>query len=371
MLSLFDDYCVHQSANPVRRPVTDDPAAYDRYFANGFERDGGYYFAFGLGRYPNRQVMDAAVAFIINGTNHSFFVSARDPEEPTQMTLGPLTLNIDSPMRGMTVSLDANDSGIRCKLTWSARSAPLQEQRSTNLSEGDLKEDATRWTQFGCWEGWFEIDGVRTEVRPDKCPGVKDRSWGIRRWGVGKPDEAKPVKRDFFFWNWIPLNFGDLCIHSLRLEDGQGNTHREQSILAPMYANEKLVPVNERAIRKIDHWQHQYEVAKPTRSLVGGKIRLIGEGGGEIVLSRPMFTGFTHGIGYGHPKWRHGVWHGELVTGHERWKLADVDYYATRFGLLHQVVNATFDGKKGIGFIEQMIVGPYEPLGLGDQTDAV
>jgi hypothetical protein len=370
MLSLFDDYCVHQSANTIRQPATDDPNAYDRYFANGFETNGGYYFALGLGRYPNRGVMDAAITFLIDGTHHSFFVSARDPDEPTQMTLGPLALSIDSPMRRMTVSLEPNDSGLSCRLTWSARSAPLQEDRNIDVSGEYTREDATRWTQFGCWEGWFEIDGVRTEVRPERCPGVKDRSWGVRRWGLGKSEPSKAPKQ-CFFWNWIPLNFGDFCVHSLRFEDGDGNTQRQQSLVAPMYADDTLVPIHERGVRRIARWEHEYEVSRERRSLIGGRIRLSGEHGGEIALSGPKLTAWTYAIGYGHPKWRHGAWHGELATGHERWNVAQVDYHATRFGLMHQIVEATFNGRKGIGFIEQMIVGPYQPYGLADQHDSI
>ena len=91
LLTALDDFCVHQSANVVRRPVSDSPNVYDRYFANGFARDGSYYFAISLGRFANRQVMDAAITFQLGGVHHSFFASRRDPEDPTRAEVAFVT----------------------------------------------------------------------------------------------------------------------------------------------------------------------------------------------------------------------------------------------------------------------------------------
>ncbi|MBK7251103.1 MAG: hypothetical protein IPI06_09575 [Gammaproteobacteria bacterium] len=98
-LSALDDYCIHQCARVIREPATDDESAYDRYFANGFARDGSYYLAVSLGRYPNRGIMDAAITFQINGVHHSFFASRRAPDEPTEMTLGSSRCASKNPCR--------------------------------------------------------------------------------------------------------------------------------------------------------------------------------------------------------------------------------------------------------------------------------
>jgi hypothetical protein len=373
MLSLFDDYCIHQSPAPIRQPETSDQNAYDRYFANGFARDGRYYFAIALGRYANRGVMDAEITFLIGGVHHSFFASRGDPEEPSHMKLGEFELKIDDPMRVMTVSLAPNDSGLSCRLRWQSRSAPLEEARHTMRSNGRIVNDATRMTQFGCWEGWFEIDGVRIEVRPEHCPGVKDRSWGLRQ--GSNQSGGRPEPRQTLFWNWVPLNFGDFCVHSLRVEDANGRVALQDSLLAPMYTSEQLIPIHETTLSRFDIWAHDYKILQHTGQIVGGTITL---GDQEkpaqqrkIEIGPPLLTAWPTSVGYGHPKWGHGLWHGELATAHERWNVADVDFSKSRFALMHQIVNVTCDGRQGIGFVEQMIVGPYPRYGLIGQSDAV
>ena len=57
MLTSFDDYPIHQTAEPVAQPASGDRNVYDRYFFNGYSRDGDLFFAAALGLYPNRGVM--------------------------------------------------------------------------------------------------------------------------------------------------------------------------------------------------------------------------------------------------------------------------------------------------------------------------
>ena len=51
MLSKFDDYPIHQTPEPIAHPVTGDRNFYDRYFFNGFSRDGELFFAAAIGLY--------------------------------------------------------------------------------------------------------------------------------------------------------------------------------------------------------------------------------------------------------------------------------------------------------------------------------
>ena len=49
MLSLYDDYPIHQTADPVAHPSTSDLNFYDRYFFNGFSQTGDLYFGASMG----------------------------------------------------------------------------------------------------------------------------------------------------------------------------------------------------------------------------------------------------------------------------------------------------------------------------------
>ena len=62
MLTKADDFPIHQTSEPVAHTNSSDRNFYDRYFFNGYARDGSVYFAAALGSYPNRHVTDAAVS---------------------------------------------------------------------------------------------------------------------------------------------------------------------------------------------------------------------------------------------------------------------------------------------------------------------
>ena len=77
-------------------------------------------------------------------------------------------------------------------------------------------------------------------------------------------------------------------------------------------------------------------------------------------------------IGYGpHPTWGHGTYHGELAVEREDFSLADVDPADPRQLHNHAIsrVTRSREGESdevGMGILETMILGPYEPLGFAD-----
>ena len=90
MLTSFDDYPIHQTAEPVAQPASGDRNVYDRYFFNGYSRDGDLFFAAALGLYPNRGVMDAAFSVVRGGRQHVVRASRRAPLDRRDTRVGPL-----------------------------------------------------------------------------------------------------------------------------------------------------------------------------------------------------------------------------------------------------------------------------------------
>ena len=58
MLSKLDDYPVHQTSEPLAHPASSDRHVYDRYWFNGYQDDGAFYFGIGAALYPNLEIMD-------------------------------------------------------------------------------------------------------------------------------------------------------------------------------------------------------------------------------------------------------------------------------------------------------------------------
>ena len=79
MLSAYDDFPIHASADPIATPASSDPNHYDRYWFNGHQRDGDFYLGAAMGHYPVRGVIDAAFSLVKDGLEHSIFASGAMP----------------------------------------------------------------------------------------------------------------------------------------------------------------------------------------------------------------------------------------------------------------------------------------------------
>ena len=87
----LDEYPIHQTPLSMQHVGTSDRNFYDRYFFNGYSRDGSLYFGAALGLYPNRKVMDAAFAVLRDGEEVSVIASRRAPLDPTETRVGPIS----------------------------------------------------------------------------------------------------------------------------------------------------------------------------------------------------------------------------------------------------------------------------------------
>src|SRR5262245_15848570 len=189
MLTSFDDYPVHQTAEPVAAPSTGDRNFYDRYFFNGYSRAGDLFFAAALGVYPNRRVMDAAFSVVKDGRQWVVRASRLAPLERTETTAGPIAIDVVEPLRVLRVRVGENPHGLACDVTFTARTAAIEEPRFTHRVAGRLVMDSTRLTQFGSWGGSLSVDGQRIPIDATVL-GTRDRSWGIRI--VGEPEGGAP-----------------------------------------------------------------------------------------------------------------------------------------------------------------------------------
>jgi hypothetical protein len=359
VLSSFDDYPIHPSAEPIAHTASGDRNHYDRYWFNGYQPDGSLFFAIALGLYPNREVMDAAISVVHDGVQTSVHASRRAPLDRSETAVGPITLRVDEPLRRITVTLDDNESGITGSLTFVARTAACEEPRFTiRTARGRIVMDYTRLTQFGTWDGSLVINGA--EVRLDGARGTRDRSWGIRP--VGERDTGAPGPLPQFFWLWAPVHFDDVCTHFDVQEDARGRRSHAFGIQLPILGGGSSL------VSDVDGTaQVAWDIAwKPgTRRSRSASITI----GDAVVHLQPILDFQMCGIGYLHPAWGHGLWKGEEAVGVEAWKVDDIDPMAPQNIHVQQLCRATMGDRVGIGVLEQLVVGPHAPAGFADLLD--
>jgi len=371
MLNKLDDFPIHQTSEPIAHPATSDRNAYDRTWFNGFAQDGSYYFGIGMAVYPLRGILDCAFSVVTrNGRQHCFYGSRRAPAERTEMQVGPFRIEVIEPMRRTRVVLDKNASGITCDITFSARTASIQEVQQT-LREGARRVmDSTRFDQFGRWSGSIRHPDGEIAVSDQVCRGTKDRSWGVRR--VGEPEiGGAPSMPAGTFFLWAPLAWDDHITHAIFFDGTKGEALVREGLVAPLYASEAEVPgVEDGRVERMATARHRIKYHLGTRLAESAEIDLVNlDGNVRTIALEPILKFQMKGLGYFHPVWGQGMWKGEMETAGESFDPWELNPLAPENIHVQQVVRAT-DGKKtGIGVLEQICLGPYAPAGFTDFFD--
>jgi hypothetical protein len=371
MLNRLDDYPIHQTPEPVAHPATTDRNVYDRTWFNGYSPDGTRYFGVGMAIYPHRGVLDCAFSVVEQGgRQHSFFGSRRAPLERTDMQVGPFRIEVVEPLRRTRVVLDDNSSGLSCDLTFTGRTAPIQEGRQTLWHGGRRVMDATRFDQFGRWSGVVRHPDGEFSVDENVWHGTKDRSWGVRR--VGEPESGgAPAQPPSAFFLWAPLIWDDHVTHAIFFDGPKGEALVREGIEAPLYATEADIPdALVGTDQRMASAAHRVIYHPDTRLASSAEIDLTDlQGHTRTISLQPLLRFQMKGLGYFHPHWGQGVWKGEMETGGESFDPQTISLLAPENIHVQQVVQAS-DGKRtGIGVLEQVVIGPYEPAGFVDLFD--
>ncbi|HEY1738788.1 MAG TPA: hypothetical protein VGI86_08770 [Acidimicrobiia bacterium] len=378
MLSKFDDYPIHQTPAPIAHNVSGDRNAYDRYWFNGFYApedgaDGSFYFGIGAALYPNLGIFDCGLSIVRDGEQHAFHASRRASSEPADLRVGPFDIDVIEPMRRIRVSIDPNDTGIAADLTFTARTACVEEGRQTTTGGGRRTVmDSTRFAQFGRWDGWIEYDGKRVDIDAAHVRGVKDRSWGVRP--IAGPDPAFPPPQNIdaqIFFLWAPIHWNDRCTHFGAFENRHGRMWHFDGAILPVYDDLAAIPGSEDPNTEVmAAGEHEIDYLSGTRRAGHARIALVHQNGArdEIDLE-PLLCFRMKGIGYMHPEWGHGMWKGELAMAGESWKCDDLDPAAFQNQHIQQVVRARCGNDVGLGVLEQISFGPHERYGFTSILD--
>jgi hypothetical protein len=374
MLSKFDDYPIHQVAQPIAQPLSGDRNLYDRYWFNAIQEDGDFYIGIGSGIYPNLGILDCGLSIVHGGEQHAFHGSCRAPQEPTDVSCGPFRIDVIEPMRSLRVTLDPNETGIEGELTFTARTACVEEGRQTIRRGARLMMDATRFAQFGRWSGEIRYAGETLKLDPAHVFGVKDRSWGVRPIGPPDPGVApQPPSGVQVFFLWAPIHWKDRCTHFGVFEDEYARKFHWDGALVPVYDGGlgDIPGTTDEAIELLGEVDHAVRYIPGTRRAKGATIGLTRKTGEREEISlEPLLCFQMKGIGYMHPEWGHGHWKGELAIAGESWQCADLDPMALENQHIQQLVRATSsNGEQGVGILEQIAIGPHAGYGFKEFLD--
>lgn len=358
-LSKGDEFPLHQTPEPVAYSGT-DRNFYDRYFFNGYAPDGSGFFALAFGVYPHLDVADAHFSFIRGDTQYCLHASCELGMERMAMRVGPIAIEVIEPLQCLKVTIDETD-GIAGEFTFTGRAFPIEEPRFVHRIGPRAFMDYTRMTQNGHYKGWISLDGEREEMA-EGTVGTRDRSWGVRPVGMRdmQPMPGAPIPG--FFWQWTPINFsrGSLFFHVNN--DAHGEAWNTRAAWADDGAGADGIADGVGSMRT--------RLAPGTRWPSGGTLSLAVRGAPEQITFEPLTRFQMKGIGYTHPRWGHGMHHGPLRTEREDIDLAALDPLAPENLHVQMIAQVSTPDDNAIGVFEQLIIGPFSPLGLKGINDA-
>jgi len=358
MITKADDYPIHQTADPIAYTATSDRNFYDRYFFNGYARDGSVYFAAALGSYPNRQVLDAACSVVRGGRQYVVRASRLAGPERMDTRVGPIDVEVIEPLERLRLRIEPNQWGIAGDLLFTRRAPALEEPRFLRRIGGRIFMDYTRLTQHGEWTGTLTVGDERIDLGAQRFWGTRDRSWGVRP--VGEREAGAPSFPLQFFWLWAPLNFDDLCTHFDVNEDGAGEQWHAAGMVIPLGGSVQHMRAVSCRLSMQPGTRHARRAEIAMQPAVGDPL--------QITLD-PLYNFYMVGLGYGHPQWGHGMFVGENAVAGESWALSDIDASVPLHLHVQAVCRATVGARQGIGILEQLILGPHKPTGFKELFD--
>jgi hypothetical protein len=282
--------------------------------------------------------------------------------ERMDISAGPIRIEVIEPLHKLRVVVNDPERGIAADLVFTGRKAPIEEPRFIRRIGPRTLMDYTRLTQNGRYSGWIELDGLREAV--DGFVGTRDRSWGARPVGMREPQALAPPVSPQFFWLWAPTNFENASLFFHSNDDAGGLPWNRRAVWAP----------DDGPAREFDAAAAKVTWKSGTRHAASAIVTL-GEGSEQLTATfTPLQNFFMVGLGYGHPKWGHGLNHGELAVEREDIVLRDVDVRQPQHLHIQALCEVTCrDGSgaehRGRGVLEQLVLGPHTPSGLKSTLD--
>ncbi len=370
-----DETLLHQTVDTFASVGTTDVNWTEKLWLQVCARDGSLQALFGLGKYGNRNVLDA-FGGVSRGTEQWTVRASRALHtDPTRVGVGPLRYDVVEPLSAVRIRLDPTDvQPIAFDVTVRGVVPPRMEDRELHRSPHAQRvvNDVVRYHQTGVAEGWIEVEGHRTDMLAGEWVGTRDHSWGVRmQVGDPVPDAEPPTRiRDpQSFTSWAPW----------LMERSDGSHYA----LFHYFMRSNLPGAPARRLRGgIEHpdgtedafADAHFDVAfdDTNRRFLGGTITFVLADGSErpvTVMPVESGTGFHLGTGlyFGLDGARHGQWRGELHVDGDHYDACDTREVARRIHQHRDCVVRVEDpvgGGVGWGSVQTIAIGAFPEYGL-------
>ncbi len=374
-----DETFNHQIVDTFATVAQSDRSWTEKVCAMAGARDGSIQLGFGMGKYPNRGVLDAYAGASRGVEQWTCRASRELAADPGTTAVGPITYQVLEPYRRVRFALDANDVvPVRFEWTFEAAVPPGLEHHEQHRSPDGYRLDAdiVRYHQIGTAHGWAEVDGQRVDLDEQMWVSTRDHSWGVR-YQVGAPVADVATRQ-------VPDDVAILVIWSpMLLERPDGSRYGlhlyyQHHALGDLYHRTEFQGTVEHPdgrVERLADLRTDLAFDPDNRRLQGGMLTAVAADGSTrpLTIRAASQTGFCLGAGlyFGFDDHWHGEWRGRLhVDGEHLADCSDPDtarrVHQLRDCLIH--VEDPVGGGTGWGNMQTMAAGPHPAMGLRAET---
>jgi len=371
-LVALDEYLNHQITDTFAAVLQTDRSWTEKVCLSIGAKDGSVQIGFGLGKYINRNVMDAYAGVSRGVEQFTVRGSRMLAPNPDEYSIGPIHYEIVEPLKKVRVRLEKNEEQpiafdvlLEC-----TDLPPFLETHEFRRQFGGYRvdNDLVRYHQVGVPTGWMEVEGERIEINPDTFYCTRDHSWGVR-YGVGdEPQDIMPGIDSSLF----PMNF---LWSPMRMVKADGSVYG----IHHFYLNIAVpgVPtIVQGGIENADGTRDEFANIEPklaydpvNRRLKGGELLLTLQNGEQRTLGIEVVseTGFHLGTGlyFGLDGKHHGQWRGELHIEGDHFSDCSELETAKRVHQIRDCLIKVTDGDAvGYANYQSVVNGEWQELGL-------
>ena len=373
-----DETFHHQITDTFATVGQSDRSWTEKVCAMAARRDGGWQLAFGMGKYPNRNVLDAYAGVSRGREQWTVRASRRLFPDAERLEVGPISYEVLEPLRRVRFRLAPNDVlPVSFEWTFTAALPAVLEEPEQHRSRdgGRIDADIVRYHQIGTASGRLRLEGVAEELDEAGSVSTRDHSWGVR-YMVGAPVgdvEPAPVPPGVATTVlWAPLlcergdgsRYGIHVFYQRHAVGGWQRTELQGGIEHPDGSREPFGSLVVRAEVRDDN--RRMAAATLDCTMADGSPR-------PITLRALGDTGFHLGSGlyFGFDDRWHGQWRGELHVDGEHVADCREPSAARRLHQMRDNLVAVEDpvgGGTGVGNAQSIFSGPHPDIGLSEEA---
>jgi hypothetical protein len=288
--------------------------------------------------------MDGFVCVRYQGVQRNLFMSRRLDDDRTNLTVGPLSIEVLEPLKRLKIELGDNDYEIGCSLEFQGRGVPWSRpfiEYPGGFGKQAGYDQAARYTGSITFEGKkFNADGFF---------GGRDRTWGFR--GSSLANKSAPKPREPMYNDIVELwgfaHFSDFVLHI-------GFTWETPDLII---GRKGVICNNDGTVIPIVDQRHRIEFMPGFRQWAKAELLLKDAGGKERHLTITPISPACYLRGGGYT--RHGEDRGMYYMEGGKWDVSQP--FAVRdesigyFSMNHRIAEFQLDGEEtGVGYLESM-----------------